>query len=558
MSNEKNARLQQLLGRRSFLVGAGGVAAAAAALSGCDGSKDKRGSKGSASSSSGPMNGASHSAHSVTPTYQPFGGMKSDLPARPDGVLPGVYHYPANPTPFVSGAVGGGGPVTMMLQQDSIKTPESKNAWWQALNKALNVDLKYQVTVSARYAQKFQVIIAGGASNLPDVLQIVPLKGLPQLLKAEFSDLTEHLAGDAVKEYPGLASIPTSAWAQVMLNGRIWGIPRARTPAGGVLNARGDLLKKKGLDVNLANGQDFLDMAKELSAPDHQRWAFGAQPVSFVLPVVLEMMESPANWSIDSGHFVSAYEAPQRKEALDIVAQMWSKQYIHPDSFINPASNFTWWEAGMTTLFYQAFGQWSVYAEQYPSFDLAAVVLPKWKGGGAAAKILGPPAYPAYVAFRAASANRVKELLRICNYIAAPFGTREYLTVNFGVPGTDYTLRGTDPVVDSARFSAETMPIWYAGSQSNSVLYVPGDTKLVNDQYDYLKKVMVHTTPDPTLGLYSETALGEGVAATKVLTDLESDIIQGRKPVSSWDGAVKAWKKKAGDKMAKEYEQASS
>ena len=50
----------------------------------------------------------------------------------------------------------------------------------------------------------------------------------PELLRAKFADLTEHLSGDAVKEYPFLANLPTESWRTCVFNGGIYGLPVPR------------------------------------------------------------------------------------------------------------------------------------------------------------------------------------------------------------------------------------------------------------------------------------------------------------------------------------------
>ena len=44
-----------------------------------------------------------------------------------------------------------------------------------------------------------------------------------------------------------------------------------------------------------------------------------------------------------------------------------------------------------------------------------------------------------YVTFKKANADRLKLLLRVSNYLSAPFGTSEYELVNYGVEGAHFT-----------------------------------------------------------------------------------------------------------------------
>ena len=62
------------------------------------------------------------------------------------------------------------------------------------------------------FGTKLQVTIAGG--ELPDLFFIIADPGItlvPEFFNAKVADLTPHLSGDAVKDYPNLAAIPTRA-----------------------------------------------------------------------------------------------------------------------------------------------------------------------------------------------------------------------------------------------------------------------------------------------------------------------------------------------------------
>ena len=99
----------------------------------------------------------------------------------------------------------------------------------------MGVNLELQMVSNADYLQKFPTVIAG--NELPDMLQTPngsppPIPNLPQLLDKRFTNLTEYLSGDAVKEYPILANLPTRTWKSAVFNGGIYGIPIPRGAIG--------------------------------------------------------------------------------------------------------------------------------------------------------------------------------------------------------------------------------------------------------------------------------------------------------------------------------------
>lgn len=527
------------INRRQLLAGGLGIAGGSLLLGACGGDK------------SDP---AAPRAAVKGPAYVPYQVGKPDLPANEEfGVPAGYFHYPADPETFITGEVGDGGELSALLQAASIAVREEKNKRWQALNEALNVDLEFIIATSVDYTDKLQVTLASG--DLPDLAQITGVPQLPRLLDSEFTDLSDYVTGDAVKEYPALAAIPPLAWKIPMVNGRIFGVPQPRPSAGRICSVRGDLLDDLGLQQpDIANGQDFLDFCSEISDPGRGRWAIGSVPTSWTLPLVLEMMGAPNGWVEEGGKFTSQYESEQMPEAIEVVRQMWEDDLLHPDSFGQPAANATWWEGGNTVLYIQDFTGWSAYAKKFgPSVGI--VTAPKWEGGGVAPKQLGPGGYGAFVAFKKADEKRTLELLRIANYLAAPFGTKEHLIANYGVEGFDYELDGSDPVTTD-RGTSEALPIGYVSSTVSVNLYVAGQPDTVRAEHEYLSTVLPNGVPNPTQGLYSETSQTKGGTAAEALVTLQGEIIQGRRKVSDWAGAVDEWRRTAGDQMRAEFEAA--
>lgn len=527
--------------RRRFLAGAAGLAGLAA-VAGCG--------------DSGGNAAAPNKQPVAVPAFVGFDKVKPDLLATPDGVPNAYFRYPAEPVEFVSREVGKGGPITFLVQGTSF-VPKEKNAWLRAVIEAVNADLKPQVIPSIDYEKKFQVTIAGG--DLPDVIQVQPVANLPLVLEKQFADLSDYLSGDKIKEYPGLASIQTSAWQISTLNGRIWGVPHPRPAAGNIVSTRGDILKSFGIgsaSPELSSGEDYLELCKALTDKKRGKYALGAHPSRFILPALLEMTGAPNNWSVKDGKFTSVNETEEMRAALEQLVTMWKNGYIHPDSYSTPGMNITWWSGGVTALYGQSFSGWSTYARLNPTWDVGVLTLPKWDGGGIAGKFRSMAGYYAYAGLKKADPERIKEILRILDYFASPFGTQEFLRMNYGVEGVDYTLRGTDPILTKQGGVEQISPLFYCGSQIYQNIYVPGGEETVKAEHAFLSKVMPGGVKDPSLGLYSMTQSTKGATAATNLENAMGDIIQGRRSLSEWDQVVSTWRKEAGDAMRGDYEKA--
>ena len=109
-----------------------------------------------------------------------------------------------------------------------------QNAAWQAVNNSINATLKMDQVTAADYPAKVNVVVAG--NDLPDFVYNPTttqpsgvISGLPQFVKAKCADLTPYLSGDAIKDYPNLANLPTYAWRTAVVANAIYGLPVARS-----------------------------------------------------------------------------------------------------------------------------------------------------------------------------------------------------------------------------------------------------------------------------------------------------------------------------------------
>src|SRR5256885_6987076 len=85
---------------------------------------------------------------------------------------------------------------------------------------------------------------------------------------------------------------------------------------------------------------------------------------------------------------------------------------------------------------YKLYGDQAAAAPQ--PFHVRAVL--PFAGNGATPKYFLRAGAPGLVMLKKASADRIQELLRVLDFIAAPFGSRQSVLLNYGVQGTDFTL----------------------------------------------------------------------------------------------------------------------
>jgi len=481
------------------------------------------------------------------------------LPSVNEFVAPAYYAEPKELVQFSSKAPLTGGKVSLLLNTNvAIPPPLSRNRFWQEVNKRAGAKLDFDMVVGADYLTKFQTTIAG--DDLPDLVGIRVVEGLPELLKQKFVNLAPYLAGDKIKEYPGLANIPPLTWRGSVFGDGLYTIPIPRATPDHEMAVRADIVKARGGNLDVRSYQDFLDLCKAVNDPKHESWAMGS-PSSTML-FVREMLGNANGWAVDAnGHFTSAYEQDTFKQAIAAVAAQWKAGLYEPDSFSESVKVADWIGTGRIVMDddISSGGYYGAYRDTgiSPDLEMAMVVPPKYDGGGDGHKYFGTGdyGYGPGTALRQTSESRIEELLEFANWLAAPFGTEESIFFGYGIEGVDFTYKNGIPVRTSTGVAETALPVTYIAAPP-WVNYIAGQPGFVKQYYDWEVRCSKIAMTDPTVGLYSATALGPGVALANALSDTTDSIVQGRKSLSQWDSAVKTWQTGGGNAIRGEYEKA--
>lgn len=522
--------------RRQLLIATGGLSALVA-TSGCGTTQE-------------PTTSTDSRAVSL-PTYVPFDDVKADLPGNADGCPPGYFTYPTSP-------VDTGGPkpaegldeVSVLVTSFGSLPPRvERNRYWQELNNRLGAPLKLNTAPDTDYLNKLNTALAG--NDLPDIVMMgaaVPQMGA--VLSRLFMPLTEFLAGDNIKDYPFLANIPTGSWRPTVFGGELFALPIPRAAAGRLVYSRDDLIAERGLNGTPANFEEFRELCRGLTDPKANRWA-GSNP-NTMLTFLEEMVGAPNMWREENGKFTAAIETEESKRALGLMAGLVAEGLFHPDTFSAGQQEYrSWLAAGRVALHPDGYAAWDLFVKEVHA-EIGAIIAPAYDGG-AARHFTGRTSY-AITAVKKAPKAHVESLLRVANWLAAPFGTAEYLFRKYGLPDMHHTVKNGIPQLTDTGSAEIKLPLQYI-VDSPSVLG-PRDQSSVKKEHDLHLKISSQLLDNPTVGLYSDTALSKSGLLSKAITDAQNSILRGQKPLSSWDDTVAQWRRNGGDQIRTEYEKA--
>jgi ABC-type glycerol-3-phosphate transport system substrate-binding protein len=500
----------------------------------------------------------------VLPAYVPSAAVQPDIPgvqgANGFFSMPAFLSYPASPVTTVTGAPGKGGTYIAKTPLWGAIPSSAGNTYYDAVNAALGATVKMQPADGVNYDKVLPTLFAG--DKLPDWLQI-PSWNMTNLgfsgAVTKFADLGPYLSGDAVKAYPNLAAIPASAWQCCIWNGKLYGLPVFYSGAnpGGAFYYRRDVFDSHGIDGDsIRTPTDLEGVAKQLTDPRAGRWAFG--DLFDYLGQIFNFPGEPNKWSIDAaGKLIHRYEMPQFLDALSWFQKQARAGYVHPDALAGKADQDKqrFW-SGKEVITADGVGAWKGDDAQSgkaadPSYRRQAF---KPMSVDGKPRLEMTPSANMYSFLSAKlSAGQIKECLSIANYLAAPFGSAEYLTVNFGREGTDYTMKDGNPQLTEKGSKEVATTYQFLVTPLTPTTVIGGQTQVAKD-YAAWEADMVKYAVKPVFYGMNITEPTRFAKLNQPMVDVTKDVRYGRKPISAFQEALKTWKAQGGDQLRAFYE----
>ena len=328
---------------------------------------------------------------------------------------------------------------------------------WQALEKRLGVTWEPIITPQPEYGNKSAALIAGG--NLPDLFYLNPAQNATAQYKAmdqgAFTDLTPFVTGDALKAYKNLATFPDYMWNNVKFKNKI--IIRCVASAmatSASTAATGQLLARPRPRACLGCTTSWSRLPKgtrwETGLAD--TWGLGRYGTMWEgwddARVAYNMFGTPFTWRKNAdGTLTHQIETDEFRQSIDFLRQLFADGAFHPDAcgmtFAQCQGAFLGGKIGIHSEglgnFFTPTTAGTVYQRSVRQPEGACCRHSTVPGRRQAVTrntqgSFGFTAIPSSVAKTA----KVKEFLRILDYLVGAFGSEEWTFLNYGIEGVDY------------------------------------------------------------------------------------------------------------------------
>lgn len=372
-----------------------------------------------------------------------------------------------------------------------------------------------------------------------------------------FYDLTDLLSGDIADRWPLLAGRETAAWGKSVWStdpedpesARIFGIPGSISGGpGNGMYARTDLLEAAGLAMP-TSVEELLDVAREWSDDAAGQWAFFG--TDWFTPAWFGLASGEGwVWDEEQDKLIHNCERPEYTEWLEFRRTLHDEKLQHPDAAsgtLEPKDLFT---AG-TILFHQdGITYWSDFTNQVKGGEAEGTIAPI---GAIAANGRTPLVHAVndvegwVFLSKDLEQEQVEEILDVANFCSAPYGTKEFELLEYGVEGEHFNY-GDDgtPVYTELGTSIVQAPVNFKTFSGRVQTFLTGQPDFVQDRFEY----------NATMKDYIETNIWEGmrveapadsVAADQARQDQENDIAYGRAELSEIPSMVETFLKNGGE-----------
>ncbi len=493
---------------------------------------------------------------SLLPRYKPMQLAKPDIEGALESIPDGYLKYPTNLVDAVTEKPGTSGATYKAIAPwwGPVPPGVGKNAYVDGINAELGVVVDTSLQDGNTYADKLSAIL--GARDVPDLLvapnwEVDKIARFADAVNALFEDLTPYLQGAKADAYPALAAFPTAAWEYSVWGGKLAAVPfPADGPYSLAMFYRKDLTDAAGVAVP-TSPEEFHELGRKMTDAKKGVWAFGS-----VFDMIQQFYGCPGSqggWrkKADGSGLEHKYEIPEYREALEFTTQLFKEGLVHPDIVASKgADEKTLIKGGKIIVYRDGVGAWrglqSEQAKVLPTFNLQP--MPVFGVNGKDPVISGTekPIFWTFIK-KDIGKEKVEEALRVLNWLASPFGTKQWELREYGQEGKHFT-RGPDgsPVpTDLGRREI--------GSQFKFLVGLLPTVVTTADTPNYVQDLLKYSNETAKFKekeLFAGIKLEMPANAAKVVQPTEDkilDILRGRRPVTDLDTVVNEWRTGGGD-----------
>jgi putative aldouronate transport system substrate-binding protein len=446
--------------------------------------------------------------------------------------------------------------LTMLVDNMMPDIPPSESKQMKFIEDYTKTKLDITWLPSLSYNAKVNATIASG--KLPQVVVIIDAKN-PGVINALRSGVFWEI-GPYLKDYPRLNSLNPVVKNNLLVDGKLYGIPRHRDLAWNGLTYRSDWLNHVGL-APPKNLEDVYQAAKAFTEQDPDR---NGKPDTFGLlesgklnnfRSMLVMQGGPNEWLIDNDRFIPAHDTPEYMEVMRFYKKLYDEKWMNQDfAAITGDQAKLMYEKGKAGM---SFSHVEQITERMPALlkvspdadlKIAPFIGPKGE------RIHPSMGYSGIYLISKSSVKTEPEMRRILQFFEDLAAPDIQTFMQWGLEGEHYKMEDGKPTkIDEARYQKEINSLRQLKPHTMSDFMEGKDSMYSQRVSSYYREKESKVIANPAMPFISDTFAEKGNELDGIIMDARVKFVMGLIDEKGWQQAIEEWRMKGGTSVTEEY-----
>ncbi|ANX00285.1 hypothetical protein CSTERLE_01100 [Thermoclostridium stercorarium subsp. leptospartum DSM 9219] len=430
-----------------------------------------------------------------------------------------------------------------------------------ALEELTGYDIKLEFLLNSAYEDQLNTRMAAG--NLPALVVITGKTAsvINYCRAGAFWDIT-----DEYKKYPNLAKANEIVMNNISIDGRIYGIYRARPLGRNGISYRKDWLENLGLEEPKTM-DDLYNVLKAFTYNDpdgnNVNDTYGMTWCKYYGPLdqISVALGAPNKWKVeDDGTFVPDFDTPEYMEAMKYMRKLYEEGLINRDYAALETSDWTKdFQNGKSGVHIdvsdQAWRFQKKFIEMGMDDDIVWVMgMPEGPFGK---RILPTSGHVGFVAISKAGAPTEEDMRDALNFLDLCNTKEAQNILYFGVEGIHYDLT-EEGYVKRRQFDQDPMEGFnqFMTNVVDGLLLMEEMTPVQKRREEVILENIPYCVANPAEPLTSNTYANKGAQLDQMITDARNQFIAGQLDEAGFKAVVQEWYAQGGKQICEEYAEA--
>jgi putative aldouronate transport system substrate-binding protein len=455
--------------------------------------------------------------------------------------------------------------ITMLNTSHETNEPKLDNQVWKQMEAYTDTKVEVEWVPNASYNDKLNIVLASG--TLPMIIKADSPK-LPSVVNAIKAGAFWEI-GPYLKEYPNLQQADPNILYNIAIEGKSYGLYRARQIGRLGISFRQDWLARVGLQEPKTI-EDFYQMLKAFTYKDPDRNGkddtYGLVMTKYSAPwdIMQVWFGAPNKWGKDaSGKLIPTHMTAEYMDALRFFRKLYAEGLVNADFPVFDPSK--WYDPILN-------GKAGVLVDVVDAAGRLESGLLRANSDGvinAIASVEGPQGlrnlptsgYSGVFLISKSSVKTEGELRKVLAFLDKLNDKEMQLLLGYGIEGMHYTTQGGRLMVAAP----SDIPVDYRLNDLGQMLMMIPDRTVnmfkpptplrekINRIYEENKSILVMNPGEP---FDSATYMQRGALLDSMIEDARTKFIVGKLDEAGFLGIVELWRKQGGDAYIQEMNEA--